>query len=346
MERSFINFLNLSNAVKNSNTTILIGYVTDPKLLAQIPKDINVHVITKKWNLFGKVHTVFYLSLSILKAFFKRNQYDCSICYSYQHGSLAKLTLSESKNNIIFVHTDLVKSRSQKALKYLIKKVKFNKFSKIICVSNKAKESFQKILPNYSGKVFTINNFINYRDIITKSHAKINFTRTTTTFLNICRHENDQNKKVSRVLEASTRLKNEGENFEVLLIGGGKEDKRYRKYILENNLSDFVKLLGEKPNPFPYYLKADAVIISSAYEGYGIVLDEARVLGVPVISTDIGDAKQILTQGYGILCENNSEGIYRGMKTFLDKRPKFNNHFSAQDFNNRINQQLNEVIFK
>ena len=109
-------------------------------------------------------------------------------------------------------------------------------------------------------------------------------------------------------------------------------------------MSNYVKLLGAKSNPFPYYLKADAIIISSAYEGYGIVLDEARVLKTPIISTDVGDAKSILSENYGILCGNSSKGVYDGMKTFIENPRRYSTNFSAKKFNDKINQQLNEAI--
>lgn len=344
MERSFLNFLNMSDLPNDYNITVLIGYTTDQKLLKQIPKNINYHVIAKKWNIIGKVHAAFYLALSIIRARVFKNRYDCSIAYSYQHGSLARLTRLESGNNIVFIHTDLLRSRSSKQLRHLVRKTKFDHFSKVICVSNSAAKAFEKIFPNFQGRIFIINNFINYPDIIKKSKEPINFKKQSTTFLNVCRHENDKNKKVSRILKAARRLKDEGYIFEILLIGSGKEDAQYKKYIDANKLSNCVKILGAKSNPFPYFLQSDAVIISSSYEGYGIVIDEARVLKVPIISTDIGDAKQILSQGYGILCDNSSNGVYEGIKTFLKTPQNYNHNFSAKNFNNEINQKLHEAI--
>ena len=46
---------------------------------------------------------------------------------------------------------------------------------------------------------------------------------------------------------------------------------------------------------------------------------QARVLNIPIISTPVADAKLILDEGYGILCENSIDGVYLGMKKFLDE---------------------------
>lgn len=345
MEQAFLNFLNLSDIVKNSDTTVLIGYVTDAKLLEQIPKNIKYHIIAKKWNLFGKVHAMAYLFFAILQTSFSKNQYDYAISYSYQHASIAKLTRLESKNNIIFIHTNLIKSRNRKKLSRLLKKIKANNFSKIVCVSKDAKNAFLKLYPNCKNKTYAIQNFVNEEKIIKDSQEKINFQKKTTTFLNVCRHENDNNKKVSRILSATKRLKKDGHNFQVLLIGSGKEDKKYKKYIQDHDLSENVKMLGAKSNPFPYFKQSDAIIMSSAYEGYGLILDEACILNIPIISTNTGNAKEIISKGAGILCENSTEGIYKGMKTFLSTPHNYTFNFSAKKINARANRQLNTLIF-
>ena len=102
--------------------------------------------------------------------------------------------------------------------------------------------------------------------------------------------------------------------------------------------------VGSTLNPFPYYKISDAFVFSSLYEGYGIVLNEARVLGVPIITTDVADAAIITKEGYGILCDNSSEGVYQGMKEFLDNGYEIKKSFSAKKFNDKISKTLDELI--
>ena len=107
---------------------------------------------------------------------------------------------------------------------------------------------------------------------------------------------------------------------------------------------DNVTFVGAKVNPFPYYKIADAFVFSSQYEGYGIVLNEARVLNIPIITTDVADAALITKEGYGILCENSSEGVYHGMKQFLDEGYKIKKEFDASKFNKKITKTIDEII--
>ena len=83
-----------------------------------IPRNVNVEILCKgKWNLFGKI----IATIKLLKNIIFPKKYYASICYPHQHGVLALITRKESENNIIFIHTDLLKSRTDKELNELNK---------------------------------------------------------------------------------------------------------------------------------------------------------------------------------------------------------------------------------
>jgi glycosyltransferase involved in cell wall biosynthesis len=278
----------------------------------------------------------------LIKSNYKK--YDVSICYSHHHGILSKLTRSESKNNIVFIHTDLLKSRTREQLEKLNKKLLFEKFKKIVCVSECAKESFIELYPNFMGKIVVANNYIDGEDIINRSNDKINEKKDSKviTFINVARHD-EVHKKISRIISASKRLNDEGYKFKVILIGKGKDTDLYKSMIKDLKLKN-LEILGEKQNPFPYYKISDAFVFSSAFEGYGIVLNEARILGLPIITTDVADASIITKEGYGILCKNDDNGIYYGMKEFMDKGYKIKNKFDYKKFNNNITKVINDIV--
>ena len=46
----------------------------------------------------------------------------------------------------------------------------------------------------------------------------------------------------------------------------------------------------------PYYALADIVLVTSEYEGYGLVIEEALGLGIPVLATDVGSARELGAQ--------------------------------------------------
>lgn len=346
MEQSLINFLNMSDFKDKYNIDLYLGYCTERKYLDSIPLSININLVCKgKWNIFGKIMATLKMGFRYIKLKIKPYKYDVAICYAYQHGILSKLARLSSKNNIIFVHGDLEKSRVGKDLKKLKKKVEFDKFKKVICVSEGAKKSFMNVYPNYIGEVTAINNYIDGEKVLrlsTEKNLDIN-KNDVITFINIGRHE-EKSKKITRIIESSNKLSNDGYNFRVILIGDGEDHNLYKNLIEKYNLNDKVLLLGKRVNPYPYLKNSDCLVVSSEYEGYGLVIDEARILNVPIISTNIADSKEIMEEGYGILCENSTEGIYKGMKKYLDTGYKVSQKFDYEKFNKNITEKLDEFI--
>ena len=345
MEKSLISMINQSNFTAYYDVTLYVLYSNEDKYLEELQSKVNVKLLWKKeWSMLGKLVCSIKMLTDLLVLKLTNNKYDVAICYPYQHQILSILTRMSSKNNLIFIHGNL-KTKYKDNLEKQKKKLKYDKFSKVICVSNEALRIFKEIYPDYQGKCVTINNYIDGENILKLSEEKldedIKFDKTT--FINIARQE-EKVKKITRIIEASKKLKKEKEVFQVILIGDGDDHQMYQDLIKKYNLEDCIFLLGKKINPYNYLKKSDCLIMSSIHEGYGIVLDEARILNIPIISTDIADAKIVLSEGYGILCENSEEGIYQGMKQFLKEGYHIKNKFDYQKFNSNITKLLDEIV--
>lgn len=89
----------------------------------------------------------------------------------------------------------------------------------------------------------------------------------------------------------------------LLILGEGNERKNLEKLIDELGLYNAVRIPGFRPDPYPYLMKADLFILSSAWEGLGNVIIEALTCGTPVVATDCPSGPaEILDYGkYGSL---------------------------------------------
>ena len=188
MELALINFLNLSYLKKEYDITVNIGYCTNKELLTRLPKEIYVKLICKeKWNNFSKVTTGIKYLAEYFNSWF--NKYDVAICYAYQHKVLATLTRNSSKHTLLFVHTNLISSRTEEQRNALINGLKFEKFKAIVCVSDSSKAEVEKLLPNYKGKIFTVYNYIDGNKIKEMSNKEIEDKEDDKkVFINISRH--------------------------------------------------------------------------------------------------------------------------------------------------------------
>ena len=101
------------------------------------------------------------------------------------------------------------------------------------------------------------------------------------------------------------------------ILGEGPLHGQLQEAIGQLGLDGRVLLAGRRDNPFPAVKRADCFVFSSDYEGQGLAVLEALILGRPVVSTDVVGPRSVLKDGCGLLVEDSSEGLAGGMRAFL-----------------------------
>ena len=96
-------------------------------------------------------------------------------------------------------------------------------------------------------------------------------------------------------------------------------------------------------NPLPIVKACDGFILASHYEGFGLVLAEADILGKPVISTDIPGPKTFMEKNDGTLVDNSEEGLLDGMKLLASGKIKPMNVDYAK-YNEEIVEQFDALF--
>ncbi len=82
--------------------------------------------------------------------------------------------------------------------------------------------------------------------------------------------------------------------------------------------NDFV-LLGLKENPYPYLKAATLYVQPSRYEGKSIAIDEAKILGKPIVVTNFSTAKdQIISNKNGIIVDMNADALATSIANVLE----------------------------
>ena len=126
----------------------------------------------------------------------------------------------------------------------------------------------------------------------------------------------------------------------MLLVGEGVNTPEYKEMVKKYKLSDRVIFLGNKKNPYPYFLLGDSFILSSEFEGLPTTVMESLVLNIPIISTDVSDVKKLIDNKYGIVVDKDDDSIYQAMKKFILDNYKTNNKFNVIEFNK---ENINKV---
>ncbi len=273
------------------------------------------------------------------------DKYDCVIAFQEKDATEFAQYISAPKK-IAWVHTDYsraIKGRGEKALSEVS-----NKFDKVVFVSNACMNEFKQKTHIEHSKMLCIYNTFDCDDIIKKSgEYTVEKDKSMPMLVSIGRF--CEQKSFHRAIRAAYRLKNEGYRFLWYIIGDGELFDEINAEIIEKNVGDSVILTGRKSNPYPYMAAADAMILTSVFEAHPMVATESLILSTPVVSASFPSAAESVLDGQnGILCDNNSEGVYQGVKRILSN-PELLNKLKAnvENFkydNLAIIKQIEELI--
>ena len=87
-------------------------------------------------------------------------------------------------------------------------------------------------------------------------------------------------------------------------------EESLRQMVRERNLENHVKFHGQQGNPYRYLKNADLFLLTSYHEAAPMVIEEARCLGVPVLSTEIISTKEMVTEAEaGWVCDNDQQAL-------------------------------------
>lgn len=131
-------------------------------------------------------------------------------------------------------------------------------------------------------------------------------------------------KAFDRLLRILKHLKDDGLSYELWLLGEGGDRSMLEQYIQENDLTEEVKLWGFHANPYQYLAQCDLFVCSSISEGFSTAITEALILGLPVVTTEVSGVREQLTNGCGLITENDEEALYQGLKSVLDHPERLN----------------------
>ena len=118
-------------------------------------------------------------------------------------------------------------------------------------------------------------------------------------------------KGIDLLLDAASRLEDEGQNVQIWVAGG--EDPN-----VEWSRSSLVKRLGRLPQPelADRFRQADCLVLPSRHDSFGMVVVEAMATGLPVIVTENVGAKEAVTEGVSgwIILAEDADALYEQMR--------------------------------
>lgn len=225
------------------------------------------------------------------------------------------------------VHSNLNDENKKRLFDRLHNILKFRKKFINICISESIFYAFSKRYKNL--KFHHIDNGVKQlapttQFIKVKNEFKALREKKTVTFAAIGRF--DRNKNFYMLSKLFAKLAQQNKNVALMIIGGNPSESE-QKFIIENIKTIKGKntfLLGSRANVGDYLLNADALILSSRFEGMPIVVLEALSIGLPIVSTPAGGVKDIVENGInGFIADGfEIENLYQAVISFLELSPE------------------------
>lgn len=103
-----------------------------------------------------------------------------------------------------------------------------------------------------------------------------------------------QHKGFDLLIKAFHIFAQENKEWKLDIVGEGFEEELYKSLILKYHLEDRVLIHPFTNNVQEYYSNAQIYVLSSRWEGFGLVLVEAMAHGLPVVSSDLPTSKEIM----------------------------------------------------
>ena len=163
---------------------------------------------------------------------------------------------------------------------------------KVVFVSDDARKSFMEIYPVNEKLTAVLYNLIDRNEILALADKKISKNRMVICMTGRLNYQ----KRYDRALEVMKRLKDDGVDAELWILGVGELENELKKQAESLGVSQMCCFWGFVRPPYPHMKSADIYLSTSEAEGYPLVLCEALCLGLPVVATDITGAHEILEE--------------------------------------------------
>lgn len=230
-----------------------------------------------------------FIADSVINVFEKT--YDIAIDF-YGYGSFVTAFLAtkiQAKKKATWLHDEKL---------YWIKSVQnyLDKYDKVYGVSQAVVDAFCREYPHYKDKATVFYNVIDIEEIKRKAEQdavipfKDGFNIVTVGRLT-------EQKGYDIAINAASILKKKKIDFVWYAIGSGRDEEKLKKLVEKYHLEDQFVFLGRKDNPYPYMKYCDLYVQPSRHEGYGLTIVEARVLGLPIVVSNIRPLAEQIQDG-------------------------------------------------
>ncbi len=217
----------------------------------------------------------------------REKHYDVAIDFNgfWNECALGALQVRADRR-VMWIHGDIAAQRKaywRARVLWFFSRGKYRRFDRLVAVSQGAADSFTHLTKGKASGVGVIPNQIDTREIFEKRKEPVDFAPDPNKLNLISCGRLYVHKGYDLLIGYMAKVKEIRKDCALYILGDGPDRQKLTEQIRTLGLEDTVFLLGNKKNPFPYVDKADVFVLTSRSEGQGLVIWEAKALGLSVI---------------------------------------------------------------
>jgi glycosyltransferase involved in cell wall biosynthesis len=261
-------------------------------------------------------------------------KYDVAIAYTSGEAMFFVGDKVDAGKKIVWIHNDFRSANYPKEYCY-----DYYKNMELVTISEECARIVEQEFSDLHKKVYSIANITS--SVVTRKRAEEfypkEFDKNDLNIVSVGRLM--KQKGFDYAIEAAAVLRERGLDFKWYIIGDGDLKKKLQAMIKERKLDDCFYLIGARDNPYPYMKNCDIFAQTSRFEGKSVVLDEAKIVGAPILVTKYPTVfDQIEDQKEGCIVEIDPGAIADGIEKMIrepELRRSLKEYLLAHDYGNQ-----------
>ena len=176
------------------------------------------------------------------------------------------------------------------------------RFKKILTVSDSIEKEyiFSKHIKN---KIECIGNPVSVEKIV----KMVDCSEQEKKYDLCCVARITEAKNPYKFLDVLQKLKKSNSHIKAVWVGDGDLLQNVQEKVRELELEENIDFVGFKRNPYKYMASSKVFVLTSNWEGYGLVAFEAMSLGLPSVVSNVGGLPNIVDDHCGKLCTSTND---------------------------------------
>ncbi|MBR6643848.1 MAG: glycosyltransferase [Lachnospiraceae bacterium] len=243
------------------------------------------------------------------------DEFDLAVAYIEGGSAYYVADHVRAKKKVAFFHVDYSMAGYTRSMD----KECYIKYDKTFMVSDEVKEAFLSMYPECASKTEVFHNLIDQNRILSMAEEPGGFSDEYQGIRILTVGRLTRQKDFVQSVRAMKLLKEKGVNARWYILGDGEQRSVLDSLIRQLGLTEDFILLGMTENPYNYIKQSDIYVHATRYEGKSIAIQEAQVLGKPILVSDCsGNREQVINGVDGLLCELTPEAIAEGVKQLIE----------------------------